>query len=268
MFIILINIIQPEKWFRGFRMAASPLPKLIVFCVLVFVFSWVIFPNAAARQCTCEQEVQELKQHIAMNQQLLAAFQVQSGNYKFPNIYDTAPASNPDELGSRVKCSVFGQCGSGGQPGGQAGASGPDPLVMGNRVTFRATGGINPACWNAYCDITCTLIGRHEEFHDTYDTIHGSLPRMLWMTFVARQSHAEYTAESEVDAYRNQISLEQEKLKIWLKKCGFEYKCSYTGEKFNDAVTCVINCPQSLKHFGRLCLEVDKETGIYTGNAY
>jgi len=249
-------------------MAASQLPKLISYGVLIFMLCLVTFPKAAAKQCTCEQEIQELREHIAMNQQLLAAFQTQSGNYKFPDLYDTAPAPDPDELGSRVRCTVFGQCGTGGQSEGQGSAPGPDPLVMGNRVAFRNTGGINPACWNTYCDITCSLIGRHEGFHDAYDTAHASLPRMLWMALVAKQSYAEYTAESEVYAYRNHIVLEQEELNKRLKECRFEYECSYTEAKYPTATMCVNNCPQSLKHFGRLCLEMDKETGIYTGNAY
>gem|GEM_PF-2740060 len=246
---------------------ASKLYRPVSFCLIIFLCFLLFFSHVSAKQCSCEEEIQDLEFHLESDQFLFNGFMNELGKINFPDLYGESGPADPNDLQERVGA-AYANAGINRQhrPTEQIPPDVENKMnPIGNRKLFRNSGYVNPLCWIYYCDISCQLVQKHEQQHDVFDR-NIFLPTFLYIqTF----KETEYVAESEVDAYRYQISLTKDEIEKRNKQCQqYEYECEYTGTRWNNAVSCVNNCHQSLLHFGKLCREIDKKTGEYTGYGY
>jgi hypothetical protein len=242
----------------------SKLYKPVTFCLIFFVCFLLFCSHASAKQCTCQDEIADLQFHLESNEMYYKIWLRELENYKF----DRSGIVNNDEVGAmvtRVNDAFQGAVIHRQHPS-EADIP-PEDLEkiypLGNRKLFPDY--VNPLCWDYYCDISCQLVQKHEQRHAVFDK---KISPLTFLSFIIdKKGQAEYVAESEVDAYAYQIGLQKTELEKKKKTCLTDYECSYTEEIFDNAVDCVNHCPQSLLHFGKLCLQIDKKTGKYTGYA-
>jgi hypothetical protein len=138
-------------------------------------------------------------------------------------------------------------------------------------TSTRKVGGLDPDTGDAVIDPqfeqeNCESIVNGVKVHEKAHLRYG-LSRSIPITFMDPGTLAKVLAKSEIDARNYEETFLKEELKKLKEKC--KWKCKCTGDMFETAQDCAKNCPKpSMACIAPTCLEIDPETGKWTGEGY
>ena len=166
------------------------------------------------------------------------------------------------------------ESGSDGDSGGSAGAGQRDWLSGGKIAGLNDNGEI----WIAdsvynHCQDVVESVYLHEQVHAGDDTCRN--PWTFLTGVIGGMGDSSYALtvhdRSEFSAYGTQLAYLDQRLQVLEGSCNTEYRCSWSGERYDNRFACIDACPCSLAHPCAgipPCIEQNKDTGEPTGMRY
>lgn len=183
-----------------------------------------------------------------------------------------ASRDNLNKWVEKKKGEGTGSSGSSGGTNGDGGTGQRDWSTGGKiaGLTDKGEIWIAESVFDNHCQGVVDSIYRHEQVHQGDDTCRnpltfagGTLGTMVDGNYVQNLHD-----KSEFSAYGTQIAYLETKIAALEVTCNAEYRCSYSGEVFDDRFDCIDACPCSLAHPCAgipPCIQQNKETGEATG---